>query len=92
MYILLFIYSQRFRERAHLFTKFVQYLSSIKIRYGGYPENVKTRKQKLKYCEKINAEMGFNHPSLKLSPNDIEINEIKKQCAKDALNSEYGTY
>ena len=33
--------------------------------------------------------MGFDHPLLKLAPDDIEINEIKKQCAKDALNSEY---
>ena len=65
----------------------MKYLASVKIKNSGFPKDVVTMTQKNTFCQKINAGMKFNHPSLKITPENVTLNEIKKSCAKEALNS-----
>ena len=87
MYIFKNTVSPFFRERSYIFSNFVKYLSSTKIKNSGFPPDVKTEDEKLDYCKKLNKKMKFTHPSLGLSPKMITFDSIKKNCAKDALNS-----
>ena len=77
-----------FSEEAYIFTNFLKFLSSIKIRCGGFPENCSTEAEKLAYCNHVNKEMEFySNYGLNITPDNVEANATKKNCAKEALNS-----
>ena len=75
-----------FREMAFLFAKFLNCLGSLKIKNSGYPPEVNTEEDKIKYCQDINEQMHFNEDFLKLKPQDITFNSIQRSITKEALN------
>ena len=73
-----------------IFSQFMTFFASQKIRYSGIPHNIKTEKEINDYCEKINSKMGFNHKYTKITPDNIKTNVIRRNLVKEALNSILG--
>ena len=82
--------NQSLRESDFIFSKFLSYLGNLKIKNSGYPEEVQTEEEKLKYCEQINCEMNYEEECLKLKPDDIQFNSVQRSLTKTALNSILG--
>ena len=73
-----------------IFSKFMTFFASQKIRYSGFPSDIKTEEEMKLYCNSINQKMGFNHKFTKLIPQDFKTNIIRRNLVKEALNSILG--
>jgi hypothetical protein len=60
------------------------------IIFSGYPAEVKTQKEKLSYCQKMNASQGYTEPGLMLSPQNVKDNKIERDLWKSVLNHSIG--
>ena len=65
-------------------------MGNKKIKYSGYPPEIKTNEEKLKFCERVNKEMNYKEDSLKLTLNNVEFNSVQRNVSKEGLNSILG--
>ena len=75
----------------YIFQSYVSLLYSLKIKYSGWPDHVKTYSDQTAYCEEINKHLSL--PSeFALNPTDICKNLAKKETAKGLLNHFFGKF
>ena len=74
-----------------IFTNFMTFLASQKIRYSGPPtDSLNTEKDLRTFCDNINDKMGFNHQYTKITPANLKTNTVRRNLVKEALNSLLG--
>lgn len=78
-------------ESDFIFQRYVTFLYSLKVKYSGWPDHVKTTVDQNAYCEEINNHLNLP-PEFALIPNDICKNSAKKETAKGMLNHLFGKF
>ena len=73
-----------------IFSKFMTFFASQKIRFSGAPSDIKTEEQLRLYCNNINQKMKFHHKFTRLMPDNIKTNTVRRNLVKEALNSILG--
>jgi len=72
-------------------SNFIKVISSLKLKATDLFEHV-TLKDRQQICDNLNLKMKFDHPSLKLTPQNVEPNESQKLYLKNLLNGLYGRF
>lgn len=80
-----------FSESRPVLQKFVKILASQKLKHSNLYSKCSTLEEKQKYCDMLNAKMGFSDPNLKLNLSSDD-NPMAKNYFKHALNSLYGRF
>lgn len=79
-----------YSEAGAIFKKFFEILASFKIRFEGFPKDVKSEEDKLLYCETVNSQMEFVLEGVRLTPELIRENKALRSYVKLLLNSTLG--
>jgi len=80
-----------FPQTAPILKEYSKILYSEKIKNSGFPTNVITLDDKIKYCNTINNKMNLSD-NFRLTPNNVTDNPALRQLAKSQLNNVYGKF
>lgn len=80
-----------FPKTKYLLRHFVQCLGSLRLKNSGGVEKLKTKEEKMSYCENLNSVMNLP-PQFALNISNVKDNAIQKKLYKDMLNSFFGKF
>ena len=76
-----------------IFKRFLQLMGSYKVRYSGFPDDVKSDEERRAYCEEVNETMGLQHrdAELSLTPECVSNNRQLRDAFKLGSNRLVGS-